>query len=133
VGNHGWDIEASGVRSVVGRTQAKAHEFEGQMKRLQSAMKAAAAASHSPIVSAALEGFVNAELKQIRFVFTRTGACMNAAARATNHYLEGDREMAAHAQAAATKAPQPAPILPGSRSKTAPGATAATSPGGRRP
>lgn len=120
----GWHIQPAGVQGVVDRAQAQAKEFEGQLKSLRSALKGAASASYSPIVAAALEGLADAETKQIQFVLTRVGACLNAAVRATNYYQEGDLRMAAHAQAAAAKAPQPAPLLPGSRSPIAPGAMA---------
>jgi hypothetical protein len=46
-------------------------------------------------------------------VFTRTGACITAAAQATRAYLDGDEAMAASAQAAATAAPDPSAVMPG--------------------
>jgi hypothetical protein len=51
-------------------------------------------------------------MADVWFVFTRTGACMNAAALATNAYLDGDLEMAANAQASATAAPDPPTVMP---------------------
>ncbi|GDY33664.1 DUF6507 family protein [Gandjariella thermophila] len=120
----GWNIEPAGVQGVVDRARAQSEEFEAQMKSLDTALQGAASASRSPIVAGALEGLANAERKQIQFVFTRVGACINAAVRATNYYVQGDLRMAAHAQAAAASAPQPAPLLPGSRSPIPPGAMA---------
>ena len=48
----------------------------------------------------------------MEFGFTRTGACLNAAAQATNAYLQGDLAMAGNAQAAATAAPDPTAVMP---------------------
>jgi uncharacterized protein DUF6507 len=104
-----WDIDPSGVRGVVGRTEGVAKSFEGQMTTLENALSGAAAQSSSGIVGEALSGFAEANKGQIQFVFTRTGACLNAAAQATNAYLDGDLTMAANAQRAASVAPQPQP------------------------
>lgn len=104
-----WDIEPSGVQGVVGRTEAVARSFEGQMTQLENALSGAAAQSSSGIVGEALSGFAEANKNQIQFVFTRTGACLNAAVRATNAYVDGDLTMAANAQRSAATAPQPQP------------------------
>jgi ankyrin repeat protein len=110
-----WDIQPIAVRGVLSRTESVARDFDEQMKSLNTALQGAAEQSSSGIVAQALEGLAASQSQSIQFVFTRTGACMNAAARATNYYLQGDHEMALHAQAAATSAPQPAPIMPGGR------------------
>lgn len=113
-----WDIQPSGVRDVLHRTHGVAGEFEGQMKNLNSAMQGAASQSSSDIVVSALSGLADAQRDQIQFVFTRTGACINAAAQATNHYVHGDLEMAANAQASATAAPDPRNTMPVGGGKT---------------
>ena len=104
-----WDIEPSGVRGVVGRTEGVAKSFEDQMTKLENALSGAAAQSSSGIVGEALSGFAEANKSQFQFVFTRTGACLNAAVQATNAYLDGDLTMAANAQKSAAAAPQPQP------------------------
>lgn len=103
-----WDIQPGEVQSVLGQTQAKAGEFEGQMTSLQSALQGGMSQSSSDIVAGALAGLADAKKPSIEFVFTRTSACLNAAAQAVNHYLAGDLEMAANAQASATAAPEAA-------------------------
>lgn len=100
-----WDIDPGGVRGVLGRVEGIASGFEGQMTRLNTALSGSAEQSSSEIVASALSGFAEAQKSSIEFVFTRTSSCMNAAAQATNAYLEGDLEMAANAQASATAAP----------------------------
>lgn len=106
-----WDIHPNGVRSVVGRTKAKAEAFDHQMKPLEAALRGAAEQSSSPIVDKAVADLANMLEGQIKFVFTRTAAVINAAVQATNWYMAGDLEFAARAQAAASAAP--VPQLPG--------------------
>jgi hypothetical protein len=110
-----WDIHPAGVRGVLARTESVARDFDDQTRSWNTALRGAAEQSSSDIVAQALEGLVRSQSQQIQFVFARTGACLNAAARATNCYVQGDLEMAAHAQAAATAAPQPGPAGPGGR------------------
>jgi hypothetical protein len=97
---------------VLGRTEAVATEFEAQVTTLDSALRGAATQSSSTIVADAVAGFAASATADIEFVFTRTGACLNAAAQATNAYLDGDLEMAANAQAAAAAAPDPSASMP---------------------
>ena len=109
-----WDISPSGVQGVLSRTETVAHEFEGQMTRLRTALEGAVGESYSEIVASAVGGFMKESgMPAINFVFTRTGACMSGAAQATNHYVAGDLEMAANAQAAASAAPDPRAAMPG--------------------
>ena len=100
-----WDISPAGVQGVLGRTEGVASEFEGQMTRLNTALEGAVGQSCSEIVASAVSGFMQwSATPVIGFVFTRTGACLSGAAQATNHYVQGDLEMAANAQAAASAA-----------------------------
>ncbi|MFY1705773.1 DUF6507 family protein [Micromonospora sp. WMMA1923] len=108
-----WDISPDGVRGVLNRTQTAAAPFEGQMKSLNSALEGSAVQSSSEIVGKALQGFVTSIRPDLEFVFTRTGACVNAAAQATNAYVQGDLDMAANAQRSATAAPDPSAVMPG--------------------
>jgi hypothetical protein len=107
-----WDIHPAGVKGVLGRTEGAAGEFEGQMKKFNSGLQGAVTQCSSDIVASAISGFAEAQKSSIEFVFTRTAACMNAAAQATNAYLQGDLEMAANAQASATAAPDARSDLP---------------------
>lgn len=107
-----WDISPDGVRGVLTRTQGVATEFEGQMNSLNTAAQGAGSQCSSGIVGEAIAGFFDSAKSNIEFVFTRTGACLNAAAQATNAYIDGDLQMAANAQAAATAAPDPTAVMP---------------------
>ena len=101
-----WDISPAGVQGVLGRTEGVASEFEGQLKSLDAALSGAVSQSSSGIVAGAVEGFMTESgMPAIGFVFTRTGACLSGAAQATNHYVAGDPEMAANAQASASASP----------------------------
>lgn len=106
-----WDISPQGVRGVLTRTQGVATEFEGQMNSLNAAVQGAGAQCSSGIVGEAIAGFFESARSNIEFVFTRTGACLNAAAQATTAYLDGDLEMAGNVQAAAA-APDPTAVMP---------------------
>ncbi len=108
-----WDISPDGVRTVLGRTETVAAEFETQMGDLDAALAGAAAQASSSIVAEALAGYAESAQVDLGFVFTRTGACLAGAANATNAYVEGDLQMAADAQAAAASAPDPLAVLPG--------------------
>jgi uncharacterized protein DUF6507 len=107
----GWDIEPLGVRGVVSRTQDVAGQFEDELSAIGSALADGAENSSSPIVAAAVAGFAAAVQDDIRFAVARTGATLQAAVSATVAYVQGDLEMAASTQAAATAAPSgPGPV-----------------------
>lgn len=108
-----WDIDPAGVRSVLTSTEGVAQEFDGQMTTLNASIEGAMGQSSSDIVNQALAGYAGSATADITFVFTRTSACMNGAAQATNAYVEGDLEMAANAQASAGAAPDPRAVMPG--------------------
>lgn len=105
----GWDIEPVGVRAVVRRTQDVAGQFEGELTGIGSSLQGGAEQSSSPIVAAALAGFAAAVQDDIRFALERTGATLQAAISATAAYVQGDLDMAATTQAAATALPPVAP------------------------
>lgn len=106
---------------MLSRTETVAREFEGQMKRLHPALEGAAGESSSEIVASAIGGFMaKSGMPAIKFVFTRTGACLTGAAQATRFYLQGDLEMAANAQAGVSAAPDPRATLPGGGGQATP-------------
>lgn len=107
-----WDISPAGVHAVLGRTQAVAGEFEEQMRRWHTALEGAMSQASSDLVAGALAGLAQAKQADIQFVFTRTAAAIHGAAQATQHYVQGDLEMAANAQATAAGAPDPRAVLP---------------------
>lgn len=111
----GWNIDPAGVSSVLHRTDAVAAEFETQLTTLNSGLEGAAGQSSSEIVASALQGYAESATSDIRFVLTRTGACLSGAAQATNAYVHGDLQMAANAQASAAAAPDPTATMPGGR------------------
>jgi Family of unknown function (DUF6507) len=105
----GWDIEPVGVRAVVGRTQDVAGQFEAELTGIGSALEGGADNSSSPIVASAVAGFADAVQGDIRFVLDRTGATLQAAIGATVAYVQGDLDMAAGTQAAASAVLPPGP------------------------
>jgi hypothetical protein len=105
----GWDIEPVGVRSVVSRTQDIAGQFESELTGIGSSLEGGAENSSSPIVASAVAGFAAAVQGDIRFVLERTAATLQAAISATVAYVQGDRDMAASTQAAASAVLPPGP------------------------
>ncbi len=105
---------------MLGRTEGVASQFEGQLTRLNTALEGAVGQSCSQIVASAVSGFMQrSATPAIGFVFARTGACLTGAATATNHYVAGDLEMAANAQASASGAPDPRAMMPGGAGRPA--------------
>ena len=105
----GWDIAPVGVRGVVSRTQDIAGQFEHELTGIGSSLEGGAGESSSAIVAGALAGFADAVQGDIRFVLERTGATLQAAISATVAYVQGDLDMAASTQAAASAVLPPAP------------------------
>jgi hypothetical protein len=108
-----WDISPSGVHDVLGRAEAVASEFEGQMRTRDGELQGAVGQASSGLVARALQGFDEAHTASIGFAFSRSAAAMTGAAQATQAYVEGDLEMAANAQAAASATPDPRGSMPG--------------------
>jgi hypothetical protein len=93
-----WDIDPSGVRSVVSQTIDRAKGFEEQAKTYETALGGAAGASGSQIVAQALVDFAAHSAPSFRFLVDRTSRVLNAAIDATAAYLDGDLTMAGSAQ-----------------------------------
>jgi hypothetical protein len=93
-----WDIDPSGVRSVVSRTVERAKGFEQQARSYESALEGAVQASGSQIVGQALVDFAGHNRQAFQFLVDRTARVLNGAADATVAYVEGDLAMAEHAQ-----------------------------------
>lgn len=108
-----WDISPSGVQAVLGRTEAVASEFDGQMTGRNADLQGAVGQSGSGLVARVLGGFEQAQGADIGFAFSRSAAAVSGAARATQAYVEGDLQMAANAQQAASAAPDPRGSMPG--------------------
>lgn len=100
-----WDIDVPGVQGVLKKTQTVAEEFNGQLKKVQTALQTGAKNTSSTIVAKAISEFVDQRQTDIEFVLKRTGSALTAAAQATQAYVNGDLEMAANAQRAAGQAP----------------------------
>lgn len=102
-----------GVEGVLGRAEGVVSEFESRMSGMYADLGGAAGQSGSGLVAGALGGFGEVQAGGIGFVFARAGAAVSGAARATRAYVEGDLQMAANAQAAASAAPDPRGSMPG--------------------
>lgn len=102
-----WDIDPGGVAGVIAATQGIAREFETQAATLSAAIDGAGGECGSGLVAGALSELAAAQSVQVEGVYARTGACLTGAVNATNAYIDGDLQMAANAQAAATAAPVP--------------------------
>ena len=93
-----WDIDPSGVRSVVSRTIDRAERFEEQARSYEQALGSAAQASGSQIVGQALVDFATRNAQAFQFLVDRTSRAVNGAIDATAAYLDGDLTMAGTAQ-----------------------------------
>jgi len=93
-----WDIDPTGVRSVVSRTVEQARAFERHGKAYQAAVQGAVAASGSQIVGQALVDFAAHNQPAFQFLVDRTSRVLEGAVDATRAYLNGDLTMAEHAQ-----------------------------------
>ena len=93
-----WDIDPSGVRSVVSRTIDRAKGFEDQAKAYETALGGAVEASGSQIVGQALVDFATHNAQAFQFLVDRTSRVLNGAIDATAAYLDGDLTMAGNAQ-----------------------------------
>jgi hypothetical protein len=102
-----WDIDPGGVNGVLAATGGIAAEFDAQATALNTAIGGAGAECSSGLVAGALAELAAAQSVQVDGVYRRTEACLAGAANATNAYVEGDLQMAANAQAAASGAPVP--------------------------
>lgn len=106
----GWDIHPAGVNSVLDRTSGKVVEFGARMKELDSTLQGRT--SRAPRSCRWLcTSWRSRSLRRSRSWSPAQGACMNAAARATNYYVEGDLEMVADAQRVVAAVPRPKPLL----------------------
>lgn len=102
-----WNISAPGVQDVLTATYEVALGFDAQVRTLNTAIDGALAQCSSGQVAEALSELATAQTAQVNGVFTRTQACLTGASNATTAYLDGDLEMAATAQAAASAIPVP--------------------------
>jgi hypothetical protein len=131
----GWNIDAAGVNTVVGKTRDIAKGLQGQVTaygtHLQNAAKDAGTISKGGsgdyggkngmgLVALALSNFAEATKGQLEFMAARAGASLTGAMDATMAYVTGDLEMAATAQSDALKAtttPPPVALPPSTRGK----------------
>lgn len=98
---------------MLGQAEGVASEVDARIRGMNADLAGAVGQSGSGLVAAALGGFDEAQAGDIGFVFGRMGAAVSGAAQATRAYVEGDLEMAANAQAAASAAPDPRASMPG--------------------
>ncbi|MET8183174.1 DUF6507 family protein [Streptomyces sp. NPDC005336] len=115
-GKPDWDIDPTGVRSVVLRSGEDARAFQEKVKTFSDHLGSAAESAGSlssggevpemGLVGAALAQFAQTCEKKIKFIAARAGRSVDGAVKATAEYLEGDLQMAAQAQREALKAPE---------------------------
>ncbi|OLT36711.1 hypothetical protein BJF79_30890 [Actinomadura sp. CNU-125] len=98
-----WDIDPQGVQGVINRTGAAFAPFEEHAGTFAMGCRDAGTASGSSQVAEALKGFVEHHKPTLIGLKNRTERTLQGAAKATNHYIRGDEEMAAQAQAKAAR------------------------------
>ncbi len=114
-----WDIDVSGVNSVLSGTGEVAGKLEGEFTSYSSNMEHAgthagtiAKGGKAPeggggLVAVALAQFAQKTKPELQFIAARTGKSMKGAVEATKAYVHGDEQMAADAQRHAIQAPTP--------------------------
>lgn len=102
-----WDIDPAGVAGVLQKTQSVAQSFEPQVQSMSSAMESAAPNTSSPLVASALGTFAEELKPEVESVMNLTSSAINGCAQAVQAYADGDREMAAQAQANASSVSTP--------------------------
>ncbi|MDG9718722.1 DUF6507 family protein [Streptomyces sp. DH24] len=114
----GWDISVSGVEFVTSLVQdamdEMAKDVKSYGKHMESAVASAGTVSgptcgvSTPTgpVGAALSTFVYSTTKDVLFLNARAAKSVNGAREAMGCYLQGNLEMAAHAQEAALAVPK---------------------------
>ncbi|MBY8886575.1 DUF6507 family protein [Streptomyces sp. PTM05] len=116
-----WDIDPYGVNSVVDKAGDAAKDLAAEAKsyagNLEDAAKYAGTLSGegmtTGLVGIALGQFAEATEAAVKYLFTRSGKSLNGAIDATKQYLNGDVQMAAHVQSAASQDHgSPAYVLP---------------------
>ena len=112
-----WDLDLPGVGGVLTRAQTAVEDFHTTgAQALASLDGCRASANTATIVADALTEYGNARLVPgIDATVARGTACVDAASNAALAYRDGDEEMAANAQAAASQAPDPYATMPARR------------------
>lgn len=108
-----WDVDPSGVQTILQEVQGYAQDYEGVFANLGEALGGIGEAGKSSIIAEALQGLSDENLTPaMNNIAGRTGIALNATAKAVRHYGQGQMEMAANAQQKADDAPQPVDTSP---------------------
>lgn len=106
-----WDVDPSGVQSILQQVQGYAQDYEAVFADMGTALGGIGEAGKSGIVAEALQGLSDENLTPaMNSVAGRTGIALNSTAEAVRHYGQGQMEMAANAQQNADNAPKPVEI-----------------------
>lgn len=109
-----WNIDVAHSARVVKTSAEQAEDYDTALKDLESiGERVQSVVSKSPPVVAALAEFYSeVVLPDMEAVVNRTGSAVGNTSWALQHYVDGDLEMAAESQRAATTAVVPE-SLPG--------------------
>lgn len=109
-----WDVDPSGVQSILQQVQGYAQDYESEFADMGTALGGISEAGKSSIISEALQGLSDQNLSPaINSIAGRSGIALNATAEAVRAYGQGQLEMAANAQQNADNAPDPLDTSPG--------------------
>ena len=108
-----WDIDPKGVRGVLTRVETHAGDLGTAAETVSSDFQACGDAIGASIVTKALSDFATARAPELQTVGSRISAAMKGTVEAVTDYINGNLEMAQHAQAAAAQAGTPAPPVTG--------------------
>ncbi|MFI6528803.1 DUF6507 family protein [Streptomyces uncialis] len=116
-----WDIDPGGVASILSLVGLAADDMSKDVKGYGEAVTDAAAwagtisgpycgSAPAGPVGVAVATFASDTEAKIRFLAARTKKSLDGTVQATTAYVNGDLDMAADAQRAAAKAPDPAEL-----------------------
>lgn len=97
-----WDIQPSGVRAVLLRTETHAKDLGNAGQAIGKDLQACGTALGQSLVAVALSDFATKRAPELSAAATRIRSAMGGTVSAVNAYMQGEREMALRAQAAAT-------------------------------
>ncbi|WP_026817933.1 DUF6507 family protein [Arthrobacter castelli] len=117
-----WDVDPSGVQSILQEVQGYATDYESEFSDMGTSLGAISEAGKSGIIAKALQGLSDENLAPaMKSIAGRTGIALNATAKAVRAYGQGQMEMAANAQENADNAPKLVESSPGGTGGAQPG------------
>ncbi len=99
-----WSVDVDGVGQLISSAGTEAQALAGQLQMIGVALESAAESSGSPIVAAALAGYLGNRSSDFTYAVQRPAAMIKALITATAAYINADQAMQANVAALADPA-----------------------------